>query len=157
MVFVRRSSIRRHHTGAARTARAVAQAPLTVTARELQHLLALVHAGSNQQIDSISRAAPLGMVAGSSVLPNSPYKNARGALVHTWREDRWFSWIFGVGSAAAADENDSTKFSFSEGGHQGSRGGKGGQEFFIENVMEELDAPGMCRLLRRASSHMMHV
>ncbi len=82
------------------------------------------------------------MVAGSSVLPNSPYKNARGALVHTWREDRWFSWIFGVGDSAVADERDSTKFGFNVGGHQGSRGGKRGQEFFIENVFEELDAPG---------------
>ena len=33
-------------------------------------------------------------------------------------------------------------FSLSVGGHQGSRGGDAGQEFFIENVFEELDMPG---------------
>ena len=33
-------------------------------------------------------------------------------------------------------------YPFDSGGHQGSRGGRRGQEFFIENVMEELDAPG---------------
>ena len=82
------------------------------------------------------------MVAGSSVLPNSPYKSSNGAVVHTWRQDRWFSWIFGVGGSSAAGDDDATRYNFNEGGHQGSRGGKRGQEFFIENVFEELDAPG---------------
>ena len=81
------------------------------------------------------------MVASSSVLPNSPYKSAQGAVVHSWRQDRWFSWIFGVGDASA-DKLGATQYNFNEGGHQGSRGGKRGQEFFIENVFEELDAPG---------------
>lgn len=82
------------------------------------------------------------MTAGSGVLPNSPYNRTQGALVHTWREDRWFSWIFGVGEATAADNGGAMQYKFNEGGHQGSRGGKRGQEFFIENVFEELDAPG---------------
>ena len=86
------------------------------------------------------------MVAGSGVLPNSPYKQPQGALVHSWRQDRWFSWIFGVGGAATADARGTTRYSFDAGGHQGSRGGKRGQEFFIENVVEELDAPGACLL-----------
>ena len=33
-------------------------------------------------------------------------------------------------------------FSLSVGGNQGSRGGDAGQEMFIENVFDELDAPG---------------
>jgi hypothetical protein len=32
-------------------------------------------------------------------------------------------------------------FSIDVGGNQGSRGGNSGQEFFIENVLDELDAP----------------
>jgi hypothetical protein len=47
-----------------------------------------------------------------------------------------------VGEATAADNGGAIQYKFNEGGHQGSRGGKRGQEFFIENVFEELDAPG---------------
>jgi hypothetical protein len=93
------------------------------------------------------QTAPLGLVADSSVLPNSPYSNPRGALVHSWRQDRWFSWIFGVGNSTASDTANPSRYLFDQGGHQGSRGGKRGQEFFIENVFEELDAPGVWQVV----------
>jgi hypothetical protein len=75
-------------------------------------------------------------------------------------QDRWFSWVFGVGSAVEHSDGPSVynppltllllfrikscpcSYPFDSGGHQGSRGGRRGQEFFIENVIEELDAPG---------------
>lgn len=38
-------------------------------------------------------------------------------------------------------ETDCTKLGWHIGGFQGARGSNNGQEFFIENVLEELDAP----------------
>ena len=78
---------------------------------------------------------PSGMVADKSILPHQPYKNATGAVVQAWRPGHWASWMFEVG-----DYDSSTgTFSFSKGGFQGARGNDNGDEFFIENVMEELD------------------
>lgn len=80
---------------------------------------------------------PTGMIAGKSVLPHQPYKNAVGAIVQAWRPGHWASWMFEVGSY---DTNSGT-FNFSKGGFQGARGNNNGDEFFMENVMEELDYP----------------
>ena len=80
---------------------------------------------------------PSGMVADKSILPNQPYKNPVGAIVQVWRPGHWASWMFEVGSY---DESSGT-FKFSKGGFQGARGNDNGDEFFIENVMEELDYP----------------
>ena len=80
---------------------------------------------------------PSGMIADKSVLPNQPYKNATGAIVQTWRPGHWSSWMFEVGSYDVG----SGQFVFSSGGFQGARGNDRGEEFYIENVMEELDYP----------------
>lgn len=80
---------------------------------------------------------PSGMIADKTVLPNSPYKNATGAIVQTWRPAHWASWMFEVGDYNTANGT----FTFSKGGFQGARGQKTGAEFYIENVMEELDSP----------------
>ncbi len=89
--------------------------------------------------------APVGMTIDNSAesLPHTPYANATGAIVHSWRAGRWFSWAFRVDAAAFNAATNATVFNFSltEGGNQGSRGGNAGQEFFIENVLDELDAP----------------
>lgn len=87
-------------------------------------------------------------------LPHTPYGGAEsarwaspgtGALVHTWRAGRWFSWVMQTSGAARFDEasgQTTFDFSLSVGGNQGSRGGDAGQELFVENVFDELDAPG---------------
>lgn len=80
---------------------------------------------------------PSGMVADKSVLVNQPYKNAAGAIIQAWRPGHWASWMFEVESY---DAKNST-FMFSKGGFQGARGNDNGDEFYIENVMEELDSP----------------
>ncbi len=80
---------------------------------------------------------PSGMIADKSVLPHQPYKNATGAIVQTWRPGHWASWMFEVGNYDA----DKTQFTFSKGGFQGARGNNHGDEFYIENVLEELDYP----------------
>lgn len=80
---------------------------------------------------------PAGMVADTSILPHQPYKNPVGAIVQAWRPGHWASWMFEVGTYDAT----SGTFSFFKGGFQGARGNDKGDEFFIENVMEELDYP----------------
>lgn len=78
---------------------------------------------------------PSGMVADKSVLPHQPYKSAIGAVVQAWRPAHWASWMFEVGGY----DSSTGTFNFSKGGFQGARGNDKGAEFFIENVMEELD------------------
>lgn len=78
---------------------------------------------------------PSGMVADKSVLPHQPYKNPVGAVVQVWRPDHWASWMFEVGGY----DSSTGTFHFSKGGFQGARGNNNGDQFFIENVMEELD------------------
>jgi hypothetical protein len=41
---------------------------------------------------------PSGISADSALLPNSPYKNATGAVVHAWRPGHWYTNSFEVGS-----------------------------------------------------------
>ena len=80
---------------------------------------------------------PSGMVADKSVLPNSPYKNPMGGVLQVWRPGHWASWMFEIGGY---DAGKST-FTFSKGGFQGARGNNNGDNFYIENVFEELDSP----------------
>ena len=91
--------------------------------------------------------APVGMTvsAAPESLPNvASYKTAKGAIVHSWRAGRWFSWAFEVTGMTFDAQSNKAHFNFSlqRGGNQGSRGGNAGQEFFIENVLGELDSPG---------------
>jgi len=82
------------------------------------------------------RGTPGGINYDKSVLPNSPYKNATGAVIQMWRPAHWSSWMFEV------DKFSSSSLTFGKGGFQGARGpGASGGEFYIENVFEELDAP----------------
>lgn len=80
---------------------------------------------------------PSGMIADRTVLPNSPYKNVTGAVVQTWRPAHWFTMMFEVDDY----EPSTGKFSFGRGGFQGGEGVDSGAEFYIENIMEELDSP----------------
>ena len=33
----------------------------------------------------------------SGHLPNAPYADASGAIIHTWRPGHWYTWFFEVG------------------------------------------------------------
>jgi hypothetical protein len=92
--------------------------------------------------------APVGMRVTSAPesLPHSAsYQSSQslvGGRVHTWRADRWFSWVFEIDDAYSTLGASYVSFSLARGGNQGSRGGDAGQEFFVDNVFDELDAPG---------------
>ena len=88
---------------------------------------------------SVIYYVPTAMQATAATLPNLPYKNATGAIVQTWRPGHWASWMYTVGSATW--DGTTANFTFSAGGFQGSRGENAGEDTYIENVMEELDAP----------------
>lgn len=98
-------------------------------------------------------SAPVGMTVTneSTSLPHTPYgasaklASQDGMLVHTWRAGRWFSWVMQTEGLPQYDPQSGTTtfdFSLEVGGNQGSRGGDAGQEFFVENVFDELDSPG---------------
>lgn len=86
---------------------------------------------------AVTYRVPSGMIADVMVLPNQPYFNPVGAVVQVWRPEHWASWMFEVGKY----DFSSGTFNFSKGGFQGARGKDYGGEFYIENVMEELDSP----------------
>ena len=90
---------------------------------------------------SVIYYVPMAMQASTAILPNSPYANPVGAVVQTWRPGHWASWMYTVGSATFDAASKTTNFSFSAGGFQGSRGEDSGEDTYIENVFEELDAP----------------
>eukprot|EP00929_Paragymnodinium_shiwhaense_P049370 TRINITY_DN24907_c0_g1_i1.p1 TRINITY_DN24907_c0_g1~~TRINITY_DN24907_c0_g1_i1.p1 ORF type:complete len:805 (-),score=179.69 TRINITY_DN24907_c0_g1_i1:258-2672(-) len=70
--------------------------------------------------------------------PNGPYEHGEDARLFVWRPARWANWMFDIANYEAS----SGHFKFGKGGNQGARGENTGGDFFIENVMEELDAPG---------------
>jgi len=79
-----------------------------------------------------------------SSLPHTPYQHDVSRMhVHSWRQSRWFSWVFQVQNVTSDLSTGESNFSFSltKGGNQGSRGGDAGQEFFVENLLDELDFP----------------
>ena len=67
--------------------------------------------------------------------------DASGAVVQTWRPGHWASWMYTVGAATFDAASGVTDFQFDAGGFQGSRGEDAGEDTYIENVFEELDAP----------------
>ena len=88
---------------------------------------------------SVIYFVPTAMQATAATLPNLPYKNATGAVVQTWRPGHWASWMYTV--ADMSWDGTTANFTFSAGAFQGSRGADAGEDTYIENVFEELDAP----------------
>ena len=84
-------------------------------------------------------ASPGGMVAGPDLLPRlAGWKAPAEAIVHAFQGLYWGNWIWRVASADAA----SGAIAFGEGGWQEARGSGAGDYLYVENVREELDAPG---------------
>ena len=87
---------------------------------------------------------PTGITVDKGILPHWPYASPEGMVVQMLRPNEWASWMFNVSHA-----NQSALF-FDKGGFQGARGcgntphspgaTKGcGSEFYVENVLEELE------------------
>ena len=85
--------------------------------------------------------APSGIIGASTLLPNGPYADPSGAVVFGWRPAHWYTWMFEV-SRAKVETDGSQSLLFGGGGNQGGEGADFADEWYIENVFEELDAPG---------------
>ena len=72
------------------------------------------------------------MTFNNSILPHSPYLDPSQSIIQVWRPGHWTSWMFEI------DSYTDNSFIFSKGGFQGARGNNNGDEFYIENVFEEL-------------------
>ena len=73
-----------------------------------------------------------------TILPNGPYhptNTVEDALVFVWRPARWANWMFHLQGYNATTGN----LTFGVGGNQGARGANTGGDWFIENLLEELD------------------
>jgi hypothetical protein len=76
-------------------------------------------------------------------LPHAPYARdivREGAVVQYWREGHWFSMMVRVAGVSVGGDN-ATTLTFGRGAFQGAEGENSGSEWYIENVLEELDAP----------------
>ena len=88
--------------------------------------------------DEMHLRSPSGIDTGDALV-NAPYVNVDQMILRTWRQFHWYSWMFGVANSSTTAEGGQ-QFIFSSGGHQGGEGCDQGAEFFVQGVLEELDA-----------------
>ena len=87
---------------------------------------------------------PVGLTTSKATLPHLPYANVQDAVVQAWHPARWASRMYRL-DAGGLSFNAATgvaTMAFAEGGYQDARGSDGAGDWYIENVLEELDAPG---------------
>ena len=78
----------------------------------------------------------------TTIVPNAPYSNITGAVVHSWRPSHWFTWMWECDdSSYVKNASSDGKVLFSKGGFQGGEGETSGAEWYISNVFEELSMP----------------
>ena len=68
----------------------------------------------------------------------STWSNPRTGYVHAMHGDLWGSWVFAIDSTNPA----TSTIAFGIGGTQEGRGSAEGAQYFVANLLEELDAPG---------------
>jgi hypothetical protein len=88
---------------------------------------------------------PSGMVVPAGTFPRGAAptdwaRRGKGAIVQAFRQNHWASWMFDVEGVAQEAESGDHAIHFGAGGFQGCRGGPG-QDWYVENVLELLDAP----------------
>ena len=87
---------------------------------------------------------PVGLTTSNKSLPNLPYKNVQDAVVQAWHPARWASRMYRLdaGGLAYNAATGAATLAFAEGGYQDARGSDDAGDWYVENVLEELDAPG---------------
>jgi hypothetical protein len=86
---------------------------------------------------------PTALTVTSQQLPNAPYADApgNGAILHYWRPSHWYSAFARIASAATDESNSTTALAWTFGGFHGAEGTDVGEDWYIDHVKEELDAP----------------
>jgi hypothetical protein len=87
---------------------------------------------------------PVGLTTSNSTLPHLPYANTADAVIHAWHPYRWASRMYRLdaGGISYDGATGAATVTFAEGGYQDARGSDDAGDWYIENVLEELDAPG---------------
>jgi hypothetical protein len=88
--------------------------------------------------------SPSAITVTPALLPHSPYTRditTDGATLHYWRDGHWFSMMTRIDTATVDGSTNSTTLGWSYGAFQGAEGDDKGEDWFIEHVAEELDAP----------------
>lgn len=83
---------------------------------------------------------PIGL---SASLPNAPYAAApaNGALLHYWRQGHWYSSFARIASAPTDPGTNITTLAWEFGGFHGAEGADDGEDWYVDHIREELDAP----------------
>lgn len=94
--------------------------------------------GSDNPPAGDTYAVPSGLVYDPKTFGNKSYADVSTAVVHTFHGMYWGSWSFAVGEIVPSKQS----LVFSRGGFQEARGASVGAEWYLENVLEELDTAG---------------
>ena len=76
-------------------------------------------------------------------LPHAPYTSnvtRNGATFHYWRQGHWFSMMTKI-DGVLVDAANTTTLSWTHGAFQGAEGDSQGEDWYLENIREELDSP----------------
>ena len=87
--------------------------------------------------------SPTSIALKTSELPHAPYVsdvvgNAGG--IQYWRNGHWFSMMARI-DGVSVDGTNTTTLSWTRGAFQGAEGDHNGEDFFVDHIKEELDAP----------------
>jgi hypothetical protein len=76
-------------------------------------------------------------------LPHAPYAAApaNGAVLHYWRPFHWYSSFARVGALATDPASHASTLSWTHGGFHGAEGADAGEDWYLDHIQEELDAP----------------
>ena len=89
--------------------------------------------------------SPTGMDVTPQQLPNSPYTSdvaANNGVLQYWRSGHWFTMAVKIASAErTGPDNQTTALRWDYGAFQGAEGDAVGEDWYIDHVKEELDAP----------------
>eukprot|EP00759_Apiculatamorpha_spiralis_P016491 PhF_6_TR2266/c0_g1_i2/m.3917 len=86
--------------------------------------------------DDYTARAPSGVTIPLGLFPNMPYQySTQDMIINAYRPDLWFTLMWNISSS------NGTSFYFDKGGFQGAEGQDTASNFYIENVMDELDSP----------------
>jgi len=88
---------------------------------------------------------PSALTLGAADLPNAPYAlpaaTSNGATLSWWRPAHWYNSVAKLASAATAPGSGETVLAWDYGAFHGGEGADAGEDWVVEHVREELDAP----------------
>ena len=86
---------------------------------------------------------PSALTLSNGELPHAPYAAApaNGAVLHYWRPSHWYNSFAKIGGATFDPATNATHLAWSHGGFHGAEGADEGEDWYVDHILEELDAP----------------